>query len=56
MVKMLDILAEYLSIKGFKYQRLDGSTKVEVRHQAIEHFNASGSDNFCDLMTQIAIF
>ncbi|GKD33321.1 chromatin remodeling 5-like protein isoform X1, partial [Tanacetum coccineum] len=36
MVKMLDILAEYLSVKGFKYQRLDGSTKAEARHQAME--------------------
>ncbi|KAI3707690.1 hypothetical protein L6452_26319 [Arctium lappa] len=51
MVKMLDILAEYLSIKGFKYQRLDGSTKAEVRHQAMEHFNALGSDDFCFLLS-----
>ncbi|KAL8265748.1 hypothetical protein R6Q59_003092 [Mikania micrantha] len=51
MVKMLDILAEYLSIKGFKYQRLDGSTKSELRHQAMEHFNAPGSDDFCFLLS-----
>ncbi|KAI3695733.1 hypothetical protein L1987_78733 [Smallanthus sonchifolius] len=51
MVKMLDILAEYLSIKGFKFQRLDGSTKSEVRHQAMEHFNAPGSDDFCFLLS-----
>ncbi|XP_023733259.1 protein CHROMATIN REMODELING 5 [Lactuca sativa] len=51
MVKMLDILAEYLSIKGFKYQRLDGSTKAEARHQAMEHFNATGSDDFCFLLS-----
>ncbi|KAJ0726583.1 putative DNA helicase chromatin remodeling SNF2 family [Helianthus annuus] len=51
MVKMLDILADYLSIKGFKYQRLDGSTKSEVRHQAMEHFNAPGSDDFCFLLS-----
>ncbi|KAF5767792.1 putative DNA helicase chromatin remodeling SNF2 family [Helianthus annuus] len=51
MVRMLDILAEYLSIKGFKYQRLDGSTKAEVRHQAMDHFNAPGSDDFCFLLS-----
>nr|XP_043625233.1 protein CHROMATIN REMODELING 5 isoform X2 [Erigeron canadensis] len=51
MVKMLDILADYLSIKGFKFQRLDGSTKAEVRHQAMEHFNAPGSDDFCFLLS-----
>ncbi|XP_071726363.1 protein CHROMATIN REMODELING 5 [Rutidosis leptorrhynchoides] len=51
MVKMLDILADYLSVKGFKYQRLDGSTKAEARHQAMEHFNAPGSDDFCFLLS-----
>ncbi|KVI08041.1 Chromo domain-containing protein [Cynara cardunculus var. scolymus] len=51
MVRMLDILAEYLSFKGFKYQRLDGSTKAEVRHQAMDHFNAPGSDDFCFLLS-----
>ncbi|KAG9136261.1 hypothetical protein Leryth_003850 [Lithospermum erythrorhizon] len=51
MVRMLDILAEYLSIKGFQYQRLDGSTKSELRQQAMEHFNAPGSDDFCFLLS-----
>ncbi|KAG9142953.1 hypothetical protein Leryth_006227 [Lithospermum erythrorhizon] len=51
MVKMLDILAEYLSFKGFQYQRLDGSTKAELRQQAMEHFNAPGSDDFCFLLS-----
>ncbi|XP_076930320.1 protein CHROMATIN REMODELING 5-like [Bidens hawaiensis] len=51
MVRMLDILAEYLSFKGFKFQRLDGSTKAEVRHQAMDHFNAPGSDDFCFLLS-----
>ncbi|KAK6936952.1 hypothetical protein RJ641_033982 [Dillenia turbinata] len=30
MVRMLDILAEYLSLRGFQIQRLDSSTKAEV--------------------------
>lgn len=51
MVRMLDILAEYLSFKGFQFQRLDGSTKAELRHQAMEHFNAPGSDDFCFLLS-----
>ncbi|XP_009761006.1 protein CHROMATIN REMODELING 5 [Nicotiana sylvestris] len=51
MVRMLDILAEYLSIKGFQYQRLDGSTKAELRHQAMDHFNAPGSEDFCFLLS-----
>ncbi|CAO2837359.1 unnamed protein product, partial [Amaranthus hypochondriacus] len=51
MVRMLDILAEYLSLRGFQFQRLDGSTKAELRHQAMEHFNAPGSDDFCFLLS-----
>lgn len=31
MVRMLDILAQYLSLRGFQFQRLDGSTKSELR-------------------------
>ncbi|XP_051120331.1 protein CHROMATIN REMODELING 5 isoform X2 [Andrographis paniculata] len=51
MVRMLDILADYLSIKGFQFQRLDGSTKSELRQQAMDHFNAPGSDDFCFLLS-----
>ncbi|KAL3518862.1 hypothetical protein ACH5RR_021451 [Cinchona calisaya] len=51
MVRMLDILAEYLSLKGFQFQRLDGSTKAELRQQAMDHFNAPGSDDFCFLLS-----
>ncbi|CAN1170496.1 Protein CHROMATIN REMODELING 5 [Linum perenne] len=51
MVRMLDILAEYMKLRGFQFQRLDGSTKAEMRHQAMEHFNAPGSDDFCFLLS-----
>ncbi|KAL1544994.1 Protein CHROMATIN REMODELING 5, variant 3 [Salvia divinorum] len=51
MVRMLDLLAEYLSLKGFQYQRLDGSTKAELRQQAMEHFNAPRSEDFCFLLS-----
>lgn len=51
MVKMLDILADYMSLRGFQYQRLDGSTKAELRQQAMDHFNAPGSDDFCFLLS-----
>lgn len=51
MVRMLDILADYLSLKGFQYQRLDGSTKADLRQQAMDHFNAPGSDDFCFLLS-----
>ncbi|KAI4308165.1 hypothetical protein L6164_031267 [Bauhinia variegata] len=51
MVRMLDLLAEYMSLRGFQFQRLDGSTKAELRQQAMDHFNAPGSDDFCFLLS-----
>lgn len=43
MVRMLDILAEYLQLRRFQFQRLDGSIKGEIRKQALDHFNAENS-------------
>lgn len=43
MVMMLDILAEYLQLRHFNFQRLDGSIRGELRKQALDHFNAEGS-------------
>ncbi|KAM6301549.1 chromodomain-helicase-DNA-binding protein 2-like [Podargus strigoides] len=51
MVRMLDILAEYLTIKHYPFQRLDGSIKGEIRKQALDHFNADGSEDFCSLLS-----
>lgn len=51
MVRMLDILAEYLTKRHFSFQRLDGSIKGELRKQALDHFNADGSADFCFLLS-----
>ncbi|EDV27041.1 uncharacterized protein TRIADDRAFT_54568 [Trichoplax adhaerens] len=51
MVRMLDILAEYLQIKHFLFQRLDGSIRGDLRKQALDHFNADGSQDFCFLLS-----
>lgn len=51
MVRMLDILAEYLQLRHFPFQRLDGSIKGELRRQALDHFNAEGSPDFCFLLS-----
>ncbi|MGH0182890.1 UNVERIFIED_CONTAM: hypothetical protein FKN15_010821 [Acipenser sinensis] len=51
MVRMLDIIAEYLVIKHYPFQRLDGSIKGEIRKQALDHFNAEGSEDFCFLLS-----
>lgn len=51
MVRMLDILSEYLQLRHFPFQRLDGGIKGEMRRQALDHFNAEGSQDFCFLLS-----
>ena len=51
MVKMLDILGDYLRIRGYPFQRLDGTIPAGPRRLAINHFNAEGSDDFCFLLS-----
>lgn len=51
MVRMLDIIADYLQLRGWGFQRLDGSIRGELRKQALDHFNAEGSTDFCFLLS-----
>lgn len=51
MVRILDILGDYLSIKGINFQRLDGTVPSNQRRIAIDHFNAPGSDDFVFLLS-----
>ena len=51
MVRMLDILAEYLKMRHFHYQRLDGSIRGDKRKDAIDHFNSENSQDFCFLLS-----
>merc|ERR1712042_422444 len=51
MVRMLDVLSEYLEIRRFPFQRLDGGIRGEVRKQALDHFNAPDSKDFCFLLS-----
>lgn len=51
MVRMLDILSDYLTYRRFPFQRLDGSIRGEVRRQALDHFNAPDSPDFCFLLS-----
>ncbi|RKF57572.1 Chromodomain helicase hrp3 [Golovinomyces cichoracearum] len=51
MVKMLDILGDYLQLRGYQFQRLDGTIAAGPRRMAIDHFNAAGSSDFCFLLS-----
>lgn len=51
MVRMLDILSDYMSLRGYIHQRLDGTVSSEIRKKAIEHFNAEGSPDFAFLLS-----
>ncbi|KAI9730507.1 MAG: hypothetical protein M1834_005748 [Cirrosporium novae-zelandiae] len=51
MVKMLDILGEYLHLRGYQFQRLDGTVAASARRIAIDHYNAPDSHDFCFLLS-----
>ena len=51
MVRMLDIISDYLELKKWQHQRLDGSIKREERQIALDHFNADNSTDFCFLLS-----
>ena len=51
MVRMLDILSDYLQARGLPYQRLDGTVPAAQRRQRIDHFNAPDSPDFCFLLS-----
>lgn len=51
MVKMLDILGDYLQLRGYQFQRLDGTIAAGPRRMAIDHFNADASNDFCFLLS-----
>ncbi|KIJ18949.1 hypothetical protein PAXINDRAFT_166865 [Paxillus involutus ATCC 200175] len=51
MVRMLDILSDYMNLRGYQHQRLDGMVASEARKKSIAHFNAPGSPDFAFLLS-----
>ena len=51
MVKMLDILGDYLQLRGHQFQRLDGTIAAGPRRMAIDHFNAEHSTDFTFILS-----
>jgi SWI/SNF-related matrix-associated actin-dependent regulator of chromatin subfamily A member 5 len=41
---MLDVLEDYLTMRGYKYCRLDGETELEDRELQIEDFSSPNTD------------
>ena len=51
MVRMLDILSDYMALRGYTHQRLDGTVSSELRKKSIAHFNAPNSPDFAFLLS-----
>ncbi|KAG9088716.1 hypothetical protein FS749_001947 [Ceratobasidium sp. UAMH 11750] len=51
MVRLLDILSDYMSLRGYLHQRLDGTVPSDVRKRSIEHFNSPNSPDFAFLLS-----
>lgn len=51
MVRMLDIIGDYLVLRGLPFQRLDGTISAAIRKASINHFNAAGSPDFVFLLS-----
>jgi ATP-dependent helicase STH1/SNF2 len=51
MTQIMNIMEDFLRLRGMKYLRLDGSTKSDDRSDLLRRFNAPGSDYFCFLLS-----
>ncbi|ESO96318.1 hypothetical protein LOTGIDRAFT_144072, partial [Lottia gigantea] len=50
MIKVLDILEDYLVHKHYLYERLDGRIRGNIRQEAIDRFSKKDSDRFVFLL------
>jgi SNF2 family DNA or RNA helicase len=48
---MLDILSDYCRMRGFPFQRLDGSMPNDLRVRAVDHYNATESTDYVFLLS-----
>jgi ATP-dependent helicase STH1/SNF2 len=51
MTQIMNIMEDFLRLRGMKYMRLDGATKADDRSELLKEFNAPGSDYFCFLLS-----
>jgi SWI/SNF-related matrix-associated actin-dependent regulator of chromatin subfamily A member 5 len=51
MTRMLDILDDYVRLKGYQYCRIDGSTNGDKRIEQMDLFNEEGSEKFVFMLS-----
>ena len=51
MTQIMNIMEDFLRLRGMDYLRLDGSTKSDDRSELLRLFNAPGSPYFCFLLS-----
>lgn len=51
MTQIMNIMEDFLHLRGFRYLRLDGSTKADDRSELLKKFNAPDSDYFIFLLS-----
>ena len=51
MTRILDILEDFMVMRGYQYCRIDGNTNYEDREAAIDNFNAPNSEKFCFILS-----
>jgi ATP-dependent helicase STH1/SNF2 len=51
MTQIMNIMEDFLRLRGMKYLRLDGSTKADDRSDLLKLFNAPNSEYFCFLLS-----
>jgi ATP-dependent helicase STH1/SNF2 len=51
MTAIMNIMEDYMRLRGFQYLRLDGGTKSDERSELLKLFNAPDSPYFCFLLS-----
>ncbi|CAM9111468.1 unnamed protein product [Phaeothamnion confervicola] len=51
MTRVLDILEDFMHMRGYRYCRIDGDTSYEAREDLIDAYNKAGSSKFVFLLS-----
>jgi SWI/SNF-related matrix-associated actin-dependent regulator of chromatin subfamily A member 5 len=51
MTRVLDIMEDYMRLKAYQYCRIDGNTSGMDREQAMDDYNAPGSEKFVFMLS-----